>query len=80
MVVELRPHGVDKGLAARRILAAAPRDALVLAAGDDRTDEDLFAALPAGSVAVHVGPSESRAALRVGTVGAMRAVLQRIAG
>jgi hypothetical protein len=47
--------------------------------GDDRTDEDLFGALPDGSVAVHVGPSASRAPLRIRDVPAARALLARIA-
>jgi trehalose 6-phosphate synthase/phosphatase len=43
--------------------------------GDDRTDEDLFAALPEGSISVHVGPAPSRAALRLPDVRAARALL-----
>ena len=78
-VVELRPHGVDKGRAARQVLARAPEGAVVLAMGDDRTDEDMFAALPEGSLCVHVGPSDSRAALRVADVRAARALLAEIA-
>jgi trehalose 6-phosphate synthase/phosphatase len=78
MVVELRPYGVDKGRAARTALEHAPAGALALAAGDDRTDEDLFAALPDGSIAVHIGPSESRAALRIADVEAMREMLERL--
>jgi trehalose 6-phosphate synthase/phosphatase len=78
-VVEIRPHGVDKGRAARQALAGRTEDAVVLAIGDDRTDEDLFAALPEGSISIHVGPSESRAGLRVADVGAARALLAEIA-
>jgi trehalose 6-phosphate synthase/phosphatase len=32
-----------------------------LAAGDDATDEDLFAQLPASAWTIHVGPGRSRA-------------------
>jgi trehalose 6-phosphate synthase/phosphatase len=78
-VLEVRPFGVDKGLAARAAAAAAPEGALLLAVGDDRTDEDLFAALPPGGIAVHVGPAPSRAAFRIADVGAVRALLSRIA-
>jgi trehalose 6-phosphate synthase/phosphatase len=78
MVIEVRLHGVNKGRAVARILE---RDgaALLFAIGDDRTDEDMFAALPEDGVAVHVGPGESRAALRVADVRAARALLERIA-
>jgi trehalose 6-phosphate synthase/phosphatase len=77
-VIELRPHGIDKGRIARSVLERAPAEPLVLAAGDDRTDEDLFAALPEGALAIHVGPSESRAALRVPDIGALRSLLGRL--
>jgi trehalose 6-phosphate synthase/phosphatase len=79
-VLEVRPHGIHKGRAVSLALARAAPGTLAFAMGDDRTDEDLFAALPEGSVAVHVGPSESRAPLRVADVRAARAVLARIAG
>ena len=72
MVLEVRPHGIDKGLVVARVTGGADPDELVLAIGDDRTDEDLFAALPAGSVAVHVGPSPTRASVNVPDVGAAR--------
>ncbi|MGC3999268.1 MAG: bifunctional alpha,alpha-trehalose-phosphate synthase (UDP-forming)/trehalose-phosphatase [Anaeromyxobacter sp.] len=77
-VLEVRPHGIHKGRAAELALAAAP-GALAVALGDDRTDEDLFAALPEGSVAVHVGPSPSRAGLRVADVAAARRLLEAVA-
>ncbi len=78
MVVEVRPQGLNKGRAVGVALAGSPPGALVLAMGDDRTDEDLFGALPEGSLAVHVGPTSSRAALRIADVGAARALLERI--
>ena len=47
--------------------------------GDDRTDEDLFAALPAGAIALHVGPSPSRAPGRLADVRSARAFLAAVA-
>ena len=52
----------------------------ILAFGDDQTDEDLFAALPAGSVAIHVGPGDSRAPLRVAGVKDVRVLLRGLLG
>ena len=78
-VVEIRPHGVHKGRAVARALEGAAQGTLVFAMGDDRTDEDLFAALPEGSIAVKVGAAESRAQLRVPNVAAARALLAEIA-
>jgi trehalose 6-phosphate synthase/phosphatase len=46
--------------------------------GDDRTDEDLFAALPDGAIAVHVGPTPSRARYRVRDVKAARGWLELV--
>jgi trehalose 6-phosphate synthase/phosphatase len=80
MVVEVRPHGVNKGLAVQHVLAHAAPGTLLLAVGDDRTDEDTFAALPEDAIAVHVGPAASRAALRIRDVAAARAILAALAG
>jgi trehalose 6-phosphate synthase/phosphatase len=60
LVLEVQPHGIHKGRALGQVLAHSEPGTLLLAMGDDRTDEDLFAALPDGSVAVHVGPSASQ--------------------
>jgi trehalose 6-phosphate synthase/phosphatase len=78
-VLEIRPHGIDKGRAVREVLARAAPGTLLFAMGDDRTDEDLFAALPEGSIAFHVGPAESRAALRIADVAAARVLLAELA-
>jgi trehalose 6-phosphate synthase/phosphatase len=80
MVVEVRPHGMHKGLAVQRVLAREGPGALLLALGDDRTDEDLFSALPEGSLALHVGPAPSAAPLRLRDVRAARDLLAAIAG
>jgi trehalose 6-phosphate synthase/phosphatase len=74
MVLEVRPRGLNKGRAVT-LVQAADAARLLLAMGDDRTDEDLFAALPEGSLSVHVGPAPSRAALRLPNVRAARALL-----
>jgi trehalose 6-phosphate synthase/phosphatase len=79
MVVEVRPHGVNKGRAVHHVLAHAVHGTLLLAVGDDRTDEDTFAALPEGSIAMHVGPAPSRAALRIRDVATARAILATLA-
>jgi trehalose 6-phosphate synthase/phosphatase len=79
MVLEVRPHGIHKGRAVALALAHAPPGTVALAVGDDRTDEDLFAALPESGIAVHVGPAESRARLRVADVRAARALLAQLA-
>jgi trehalose 6-phosphate synthase/phosphatase len=79
-VVEIRPAGIHKGLIVTRLLAAAAPDTLLLAVGDDVTDEDMFAAVPAPGLTVHVGPKASRAKLRLADVSACRAFLWGILG
>ena len=55
-VLEVRAAGVDKGLYVHRVFPSGKdSNHLVLGIGDDRTDHDLLDALPAGSIAGHVG-------------------------
>jgi trehalose 6-phosphate synthase/phosphatase len=78
MVVEIRPHGVHKGLIVPPLVEAAPPGTLVVGIGDDHTDEDLFAALPADALSIHVGPQASRAALRIPNIEATRRILAEL--
>jgi trehalose 6-phosphate synthase/phosphatase len=74
-VLEVRARGADKRACARRILERSGPGA-VLALGDDRTDEDLFAALPADAVTVRVGAGASRARFRLDSADEVRALLR----
>ena len=51
----------------------------MFAAGDDRTDEDLFERMPAGSWTVHVGPGPTRASFVVPDFQTLRRVLELLA-
>lgn len=74
MVLEIRPRGWDKGKAAERLMAEHPgRTPVVI--GDDTTDEEAFAAVPAG-VTIKVGPGETAARHRLPDVGAVVAYLR----
>jgi trehalose 6-phosphate synthase/phosphatase len=75
-VLELRTRGPSKALAVGRALALAPEGAAVIAVGDDRTDEDLFAALPPSALTIHVGHGASLAAFRLPDPGAVRRLLR----
>jgi trehalose 6-phosphate synthase/phosphatase len=59
-------------------LAQAPPASLLIAMGDDRTDEDLFAALPADALAIGVGPESRSTPLRLADVSAARAFLNAL--
>jgi trehalose 6-phosphate phosphatase len=83
MVVELRPHGADKGDALRRIMAEPPfAGARPVFVGDDLTDEHAFAAAAAlGGAGVLVGaPRETAARWRLPGVAAVAAWLEAAAG
>lgn len=53
-VIEVRAAGMDKGITTRKILDLYPSD-FVLAAGDDKTDEDIFQVLNTDAVTIKVG-------------------------
>jgi trehalose 6-phosphate synthase/phosphatase len=74
-VLEVRVRGLSKSLVVARALSRTAEDAVV-AIGDDRTDEDLFAALPPSALTIHVGSGASRAAFRLPDPGAVRRFLR----
>jgi trehalose 6-phosphate synthase/phosphatase len=74
-VVEVRPHGAHKGVVVDRVLAEIGEGACIVALGDDRTDEDLFHALPENALAIHVGEQQTRAPLRLADWRAARRFL-----
>ena len=73
-VVEIRLRGVSKALVIPRL----PPGTFVVAVGDDRTDEDMFTALPADGVAIHVGPLSSGAHFRLKDWRAVRQLLHAL--
>jgi trehalose 6-phosphate synthase/phosphatase len=48
----------------------------VVAIGDDRTDEDLFAALPPSALTIHVGAVTTKARYRLADPAAVRRFLR----
>ena len=61
-IVEIKPVWANKGEVVERLLAAQPEPDFVFAAGDDRTDEDLFERLGGDAWTLHVGPGPTHAA------------------
>jgi trehalose 6-phosphate synthase/phosphatase len=78
-VVEVRPRGATKAAVVARALGPAPPGAVAVAMGDDRTDEDLFGALPPSGVALHVGARESMAPYRLPSAASARRFLRALA-
>jgi trehalose 6-phosphate synthase/phosphatase len=59
-VVEVKMAGYNKGTAAMKLTASGRND-FILAIGDDKTDEELFAALPDNAVTIKVGKGPTKA-------------------
>jgi trehalose 6-phosphate synthase/phosphatase len=77
-VVEIRPYGIHKGRIIPPLSPERLANTAILAMGDDRTDEDLFAALPSDAISVKVGPGPTHARFRVEGVPAARSFLQSL--
>jgi trehalose 6-phosphate synthase/phosphatase len=57
-VIEIRVLGIDKGLAAKKIIQETSND-FILVIGDDKTDEDMFRSLADQAVTIKVGRGHS---------------------
>lgn len=75
-VIEIRDTTVNKGRAASLWLHQAPRD-FIFAAGDDGTDEEMFAILPDAAVSIKVGVGMSGARYRADSVEEIRTLLKQ---
>ena len=52
--------GYNKGSAAKKLLSMEKND-FIMAIGDDKTDEELFGALPGNAISLKVGKGPTRA-------------------
>jgi trehalose 6-phosphate synthase/phosphatase len=78
-IVEVKPVWANKGEAIQRLLRDFPGPDFILAAGDDRTDEDLFERAPSNAWTVHIGPGPTRASFVVTDLQVLRGVLESLA-
>jgi trehalose 6-phosphate synthase/phosphatase len=77
-LLEIRPYGIHKGRIVAQVSSERLANTAVLAIGDDRTDEDLFEALPPEAITIRVGPGPTRARFRMDGIGAVRELLQTL--
>jgi trehalose 6-phosphate synthase/phosphatase len=77
-VIEVRLRGVSKGAVAQRVEAETGPGTVIVAIGDDRTDEELFRALPPSSLTVAVGRPWTAATFRLDDHRAVRCVLRSL--
>ena len=74
-VFEVKSADVNKGAAVEHWLKNSTYD-FIFAAGDDRTDEDIFSSVPAGSFTIKVGTNPSLALYSVRSYQEIRDLLQ----
>jgi len=78
-VLEIRVAGVSKGTSLVSLLAGKPPIDLIVAVGDDQTDEEMFAQLPRSAWTVHVGSRRSVARFSLADPSAVSRLLQELA-
>lgn len=79
MNVEVIDQGVGKGPAAMAVIEEFGPFDFILAAGDDKTDESVFASLGTGAFSVRVGTGETNARAVLDSPAAMRRLLNTLA-
>lgn len=78
-ILEIRQLGINKGRAAERWLESEKWD-FIVAAGDDYTDEEMFAVTPKSAYSIKVGIGISKARFNVDTVSDLRMLLWKLIG
>jgi trehalose 6-phosphate synthase/phosphatase len=78
-MVEVKPVWLNKGEAFERLLRCQPEPDFLFAAGDDRTDEDLFERVNGQAWTVHVGSGPTRAGFAVPSFQSVRSLLGKFA-
>jgi trehalose 6-phosphate synthase/phosphatase len=78
-ILEVRHLGINKGRAAEIWLERENWD-FIVAAGDDYTDEEMFAVMPETAYSIKVGSGMSKARFNVDSTGQIRLLLKELAG
>ena len=78
-ILEVRHLGINKGRTAELWLAKQTWD-FIIVAGDDYTDEEMFAVLPEKAYSIKVGTGISKARFNVDSVDEIRLLLQELIG
>lgn len=78
-ILEIRQLGINKGRAAERWLEKERWD-FIFTAGDDYTDEEMFAVMPQDAYSIKVGIGISKARFNVDTVVEFRTLLEGLLG
>jgi len=76
--IEVRSSGINKGIAASKIISAGEYD-FIFSAGDDTTDEDLFKILPKDAHTYRVGMSQTNARFNLNSQEEVLSILKDMA-
>jgi len=76
---EILPYNCNKGSGIRSCIRF-PENAFIMAAGDDDTDEDMFAVLPKKAFTFKIGRKETRARIRIPEINRFLYFLSQLAG
>ena len=77
-IIEIKPHGAQKGAVLPKLLGGSI-SGFIFCAGDDYTDEDMFAALPPDAYTVKVGNGRTRAQYHIAIVPQLLGLLEKLA-
>ncbi|MBK8979393.1 MAG: bifunctional alpha,alpha-trehalose-phosphate synthase (UDP-forming)/trehalose-phosphatase [Planctomycetes bacterium] len=78
-VIEVRAAGVSKGGYVGSVLDEVDERTFVLCMGDDRTDRDMYRALPPNAISVHVGGGDDQTRYSIPSPAKARAFLRELA-
>ncbi len=76
-ILEVKNIGINKGQAAKLWISKRKWD-FIFAAGDDFTDEDLFAVLPESAYSIRVGYGISKARFNLDSVNELRLLIEEL--
>ncbi|MBN1392129.1 MAG: bifunctional alpha,alpha-trehalose-phosphate synthase (UDP-forming)/trehalose-phosphatase [Sedimentisphaerales bacterium] len=76
-ILEVKNIGINKGQVAKLWLSRQKWD-FIFAAGDDYTDEDLFAVLPENAYSIRVGHGISKARFNLDSVSDLRLLIEQL--
>jgi trehalose 6-phosphate synthase/phosphatase len=76
-ILEVKNIGINKGQVAKLWLSSQKWD-FIFAAGDDYTDEDLFAVLPESAYSIRVGHGISKARFNLDSVDDLRLLIEQL--
>lgn len=76
-IIEVKPESISKGNVVQKLVQSYAPD-FILCAGDDYTDEDMFAALPDSAFTIKVGSEHSAARYQVADVQKLLRLLKML--